>query len=228
MVLVYRAPFLALIPLASVFVATQTATYILAHLAAAGVISLFQGVEVYITIILYGTGVDYCLFLIARYREVRCGCDDCSQAMAHTIRKIGPALTASAATVIFGIGMMAFAQFGKFHDAGIAIAISLAVSLCVVLTFTTSLLRSAGRLAYWPHSLAPSDSVENGRRRWFGWLSWDSVGNALMRHPGPIWGVAVLLMAPLAVGGIIYRNDLDYNFLGTMPPDSPCLAGTAP
>lgn len=218
--LVYRAPFLAMIPLASVFMATQVATYVLAHLAAAGYVTLFEGIEVYVTIILYGTGVDYCLFLIARYQEMRENCDNCDRAMSDTICRIGPALVASSATVTFGIGMMAFARFGKFHDAGIALAISLVISLCVVLTFATSLLRCTGRLAFWPHSLQPSKPQAGGR-----WLSWDAVGNALMARPGLIWTAAVLPLVPFAVGGMIYSNDVDYNFLSTMPADSPSVIG---
>ncbi|HZZ79909.1 MAG TPA: MMPL family transporter [Gemmataceae bacterium] len=114
LLLLYRAPFLAAIPLLSVFVATRISLNLLSLLAQAGYVTLFEGVEIYVTIILYGTGVDYCLFLIARYKEERLGGADWGDAMAQALRHVGPALTASAATVIFGIGMMVFARFGKF------------------------------------------------------------------------------------------------------------------
>lgn len=51
---------------------------------------------------------------------------------------------------MFGIGMMASADFGKFHYAGLAIAISLAIGLVAVMTLATSLLCLAGRWAFWP------------------------------------------------------------------------------
>ena len=41
----------------------------LALLAKAGLVSLFEGIQIYVTILAYGAGVDYCLFLTARYRE---------------------------------------------------------------------------------------------------------------------------------------------------------------
>ncbi len=196
---------------------------------------VFTGIEIYITIILYGTGVDYCLFLIARYQEERERGTDCGEAIAESVAHVGPALTASAATVIFGIGMMIFARFGKFHDAGIAIAFSLAVSLCVVLTFTTSLLRLAGRWAFWPRALSAADpSAELGNLRaepaWLAkhltWFSWDALVNALMRWPALIWLVSVIMLAPLAVGGMLYGDYVDYDFVRRLPPTAPSVAGT--
>ena len=67
--LIYRAPILAVIPLLTVFISVKIAVLILSLLAEADVIRLFSGIEVYVTVVLYGAGVDYCMFLIARYRR---------------------------------------------------------------------------------------------------------------------------------------------------------------
>ena len=67
--LMYRAPLMALIPMTTVFISVQVALSLLAILARAGHLTLFQGLEIYITILAYGAGVDYCLFLTARYKE---------------------------------------------------------------------------------------------------------------------------------------------------------------
>ena len=95
----------------------------------------------------------------------------------RSIGHVGPALTASAATVMGGIGMMVFAKFGKFHDAGIAVTLGLSVSLCVVLTFTTSLLRLAGRWAFWPKKFAAAAPTHPrpGPGAIFAWFSWESL-----------------------------------------------------
>src|SRR5438132_69850 len=69
LVIIYRAPLLALIPLATVYVAVQLSLNVLAIMARGGWITLFRGIEIYITILAYGAGVDYCLFLTARYTE---------------------------------------------------------------------------------------------------------------------------------------------------------------
>ena len=68
LVLIYRAPFLAVIPLISVFMATEMSLMLLSQLEQLGLVTLFEEIKIYIRVILYGTGVDYCLFLIARTR----------------------------------------------------------------------------------------------------------------------------------------------------------------
>src|SRR5437588_12398334 len=116
-------------------------------------VNLFQVIQIYITILAYGAGVDYCLFLTARYKEELDRGASLPDAVAHAIGSVGSALVASAGTVMCGIGMMVFAEFGKFHEAGIAIPLSLFLVLCATLTFSSALLRLAGRWAFWPRRL---------------------------------------------------------------------------
>lgn len=224
---IYRAPLLAAIPLVSVFMATLIARLVLSHLARAGVVTLFEGVEIFITVLLYGTGVDYCLFLIARYREERENGADWPAALAQAIEQVGPALTASAATVIFGISMMTFAKFGKFHHAGIAVSLSLALGWCIVLTFTTALLRLFGRWAFWPKTIAVHSPGEPSpvSGRLSALLSWDAFGRSLLARPAMIWLVSVLLMTPFAIAGVMNADHVDYNFIRRLPPNAPSVAG---
>src|SRR5207244_4906014 len=76
-----------------------------------------------------------------------------ADAVAGAVGGVGAALAASAATVICGIGMMTFAEFGKFREAGFAIPLSLLLVLGGTLTFSPALLRLAGRWAFWPQRL---------------------------------------------------------------------------
>ena len=60
--------------------------------------------------LVYGAGVDYCLFLMARYKEELDHGHSVDEAIRRSIGRVGAALAASAATVICGIGMMSFAH----------------------------------------------------------------------------------------------------------------------
>src|SRR5262249_15094351 len=51
LVVIYRAPLLALIPLLTVYFTVKIALYILALLGQAGYITLFQGIQIYVTIL---------------------------------------------------------------------------------------------------------------------------------------------------------------------------------
>ncbi len=66
---IYRAPILAVIPLLTVFISVKIAILVLSILAKDDWIRLFSGIEVYVTVVLYGAGVDYCMFLMSRYKE---------------------------------------------------------------------------------------------------------------------------------------------------------------
>ena len=78
LIIIYRAPLLAFIPLITVFVSVKLSMSLLILMAQHHWVILFPGVETYVTVLLYGAGVDYCLFLIDRYKEGRCGhCRQC-------------------------------------------------------------------------------------------------------------------------------------------------------
>src|SRR5690606_14223790 len=123
---------------------------LLASAAQAGWIGMFEGIQVYTVVVAYGAGVDFSMFLTSRFHEEIQRRGNVEEAVTHTMQGVGPAVTAAAGTVIFGIGMMVFATFGKFHQAGISIAFSLFVIWCAAMTFTPALLRLMGRFTFWP------------------------------------------------------------------------------
>ena len=150
------------------------------------------------------------MFLMARYKEELDNGATFEEAIATSVNKVGHALAASAGTVMFGIGMMIFCRFGKFQDAGIAMSSSLIFVLAASLTMTPALLMLAGRWAFWPRVQTEPLSTVQGwvsptsmvsrllDREWFGNV-WGKIGDALLKRPGTIFLVAVLLMTPFAV-----------------------------
>ncbi|HMF16605.1 MAG TPA: MMPL family transporter, partial [Gemmataceae bacterium] len=227
LLIIYRAPLLTLVPLVTVFVAVEVALKFLSLLAQDEVLTIFASEEVFITVIVYGTGVDYCLFLISRYREELEGGAVIGDALAHAIGKVGATLTASSATVTFGIAMMIFADFGQFHLAGIAISSSLFLSLFAVLTLTPGLLRLCGRWAFWPK--VPAVSSRTGEvelEKDIHFFSWGKLAAVLQRWPGAILVGTVALMMPFAAVALINSNNLEFDLIKRLPSDAPSIAGT--
>ncbi|TWU13782.1 putative membrane protein YdgH [Symmachiella macrocystis] len=244
LILIYRAPLLALIPLITVGIANQVS------LSLASLLSQFNAndgdilfgfrtfveMHVYMTVILYGAGVDYCLFLIARYKEELDAGADIDQAVSEAVGKVGSALTASALTTAFGIGMMVLAAFGKFRDAGIGIALSLIVVLIASLTLTPTLLRLFGRFAFWPHIRSERITTTAG------WISgstlmsklielnplsngWEKIGQAVLEHPRRLWGWTMAIMIPFAAVGVLSWNHLSYGLMSELPSDDASVVG---
>lgn len=239
LVVIYRAPLLALIPLATVFLSVKTALNLLAILAGQGYMTLFQGIQVFITVLVYGAGVDYCLFLMARYKEELDHGRNTDGAISHSIGQVGAALAASAGTVICGIGMMSFAQFGKFQQAGLAIPFALTIVLLATLTFSAAALRLAGRWAFWPH-VGPEGRPEPERpahtspkrsllHRFFQpgemYRGWEWMGRHIMRRPGAVWGTTVAIMVPFAVAGFLYAGQVAYDIISNLPNKAPSVQG---
>ena len=244
LVLLYRAPVVALIPMVTVAVAVQIAMNLLQLGALWGIVDLFRGIEVYVTVLCYGAGVDYCFFLIARYREelvVTASEGTGSQvpvttALRRALSRVGAALTASAGTVMCGIGMMVFAQFGKFRQAGVGISFGLAVVLAASLTFTPTLLRLADRWVFWPRRPGGSGggragwvATDDPFRRWIRsnpvQAGWNRLAEALVRYPATIWMTSVLLMAPFAAWGVWNYTSLSYGLLSELPQDNASVRG---
>jgi RND superfamily putative drug exporter len=236
LLIIYRAPVLALIPLLTVGVAVHVAKAMLAILGEREILDLFAGIEIYVTVILYGTGVDYCLFLIARYKEELDDGATYEDALTGAVRHVGPALAASAGTTMAGIGMMGMANFGKFQQAGFAIALSLVIVLLASLTFTPALIRLTGRWAFWPRIPSERLAVAPGwisptnlvsRLMQGNWLRdmWDRVGVMLRARPGTIWLTSLAIMSPFAVVGVMFYDHLSYGLLSELPDEVASVRG---
>ena len=213
LLLIYRAPLVALIPLITVFVSVSIAVPVLAWLAAGGWLAPSRDLRIFIVVLAYGAGVDYCLFLIARFREELDADADPGKAIRRALVGVGGSIAASALTVICGIGMMAFAEFKKIHEAGLVIPLALIVPLLATLTFAAPLLRLAGPVAFWPRHIA---TTGEHRSDW-----WEWVGPRIVRHPVAIWGAAALLMLPFAILAVVQYGDTNYNPLSDLPASAP-------
>jgi putative drug exporter of the RND superfamily len=236
LILIYRAPVLAIIPLVTVGVATELSLALLAVLAEQGVIGLFNGIEVYVKILCYGAGVDYCLFLIARFKEELDEGQESAAAVSNAVEKAGEALVASAGTVICGIGMMVFADFGKFREAGVAITIGLVIVLLASLTFTPAILRLTGRWSFWPHVATRGASSSGGwvsatglmasllRKNLFESL-WKKISEVIAEKPAFVLTLSIALMLPFSVIALVCFDNLSYGLLTELPQENTSVLG---
>jgi putative drug exporter of the RND superfamily len=201
LLLVYRAPLLALVPLVTIAVSVWVSMQFLALMTLIPGVHLVNVSKVFAVVILYGAGTDYCLFLIARYREELVAGHPIPSALGMSVGAVGAALAASAGTVMCGLGLMGTAEFAKIRYVGPAIALSLGVALLASLTLTPALLRLAGPKAFWPmpaprparRSRFAEDADERG--------IWSFISHAVAARPVLTLAVSVLLLAPLAVYG---------------------------
>lgn len=240
LLLVYRAPGLVIIPLATITVSVMVATDLVALLSHIGQqtawydLKIFKTTRIFIVVILFGAGTDYCLFLISRYKEELQRGRHRRSALAHALAQVGDALAASALTTILGLAMMFFADFGKFSNSGISISLCLVVALLASVTLAPALLRATGRIAFWPFtssvrrvrgarrreqadSSGPTDSAITRR-------VWEPLSRRIVERPGLVLVVSLLLLCPLFYSGL--SVPVTYDLLNELSPDRPSVRGT--
>lgn len=236
--LVYRAPLPVLVPLATLSVSLDVALSLLAAAAQAGWIGMFEGIQVYTVVVAYGAGVDFSMFLTSRFHEEIQRRGTVEEAVTHTMEGVGPAVTAAAGTVIFGIGMMVFATFGKFHQAGISIAFSLFVIWCAAMTFTPALLRLMGRYTFWPEM--PEHGVDFHTQKVGRFsqlirrvtlhseshLFWQKLAERITAHPVKAWVGTILCMLPFSIVGWWSYDHVSYGLMGELRNTVPSVIGT--
>lgn len=238
---VYRAPLLVALPVITIAVALLVSMGLVALLTQLGnvpgfswwTLKIFSTTRIFVVVILFGAGTDYCLFLIARYREeLQAGRSD-QEAVAAALTNVGDALAASALTTILGLGMMFFAEFGKFCYSGPVIGLCLAITLLTCVTLTPALMAGLGRVMFWPFAgrmaaastasptalgRDPDDGPPTSR-------IWRALARQIVRYPGAILVVCTATLLPLATYGAMHGNDVTYDFLSGLPDRCPSKQG---
>jgi RND superfamily putative drug exporter len=214
LLLVYRAPLAAMVPLATIGVAYLVSRGVLGYLANAGW-KISSLLDTFVVVLVFGVGTDYTIFLISRFRE-EVSRGDWHAASQATVGRIGAVITASAATVIVGLGSMAFGQFQMIQTTGPALAITIFVTLLAGLTFTPALLGIFGHYLFWP--LHERDESTVNPRGFFVRLA-----AGVSRHPAVV--AAVLLVALLVPVAGIPAMRSNFDAVADLPATSDARAG---
>jgi RND superfamily putative drug exporter len=228
---VYRSPLLVIVPLLTIAISLVVSTSALALLTQLNLVpgfswwdfKIFKTTKIFIVVILFGSGTDFCLFLISRMREElqKRPRAAATAAVARALTKVGDALFASAMTTVLGLAMMYFAEFGKFRNSGPAIGLCLSVTLLACLTLAPALLCALGRGMFWPVALAGADSPPRHAGSY-----WERLARWVVSRPGQILVASVLLLAPLATWGWSVPGRVTFDLLSELPPDRVSIQGS--
>ena len=230
LLIVYQSPLLALIPLATIALSVKVSLWAIASL------TLIPGLEfqvinitnIFVIVVLFGAGTDYCLFLIARYREELARGRTGPDALREAIEQVGGALVASAGTVIVGLGMLWFSSFAKIQYTGPAIALSLAIGLVAALTLAPVLLHWLRGAVFFPftppHHEAGADREQESLSQIPLANFWGKIANVVIGRPGLILSVSLMALLPFAILGA--TTVPNYSQLTDLSPDQPSIIGS--
>jgi putative drug exporter of the RND superfamily len=149
LILIYRSPMFFLIPLIAVFFAETLSRSIGYGLTELGVTVNGQSSSI-MSVLVLGAGTDYALLLVSRYREELHHTIDKHEAMRTALASAGPAIFASAATVVAALLCLVLAKVNGTAGLGPIAAMGIACAALSMLTLLPALLTIFGRRAFWP------------------------------------------------------------------------------
>jgi RND superfamily putative drug exporter len=167
LIVIYRSPMFFFIPLAAVLFAETLSRSLGYGVSELGVTINGQSSSI-MSVLVLGAGTDYALLLVARYREELHRTADKHEAMRTALASAGPAIFASAATVIAALLCLTIAKVNGTSGLGPIAAIGIACAALSMLTLLPALLTIFGRRAFWPfvpHTPETAPSAEQASER---------------------------------------------------------------
>jgi putative drug exporter of the RND superfamily len=149
LICIYRSPIFLFIPLIAVIFAETLSRSIGFGVSELGVTINGQSSSI-MSVLVLGAGTDYALLLVARYREELHHTTDKHEAMRTALASAGPAIFASALTVIAALLCLTLAKVNGTAGLGPIAAIGIACAALSMLTLLPALLTIFGRRAFWP------------------------------------------------------------------------------
>jgi RND superfamily putative drug exporter len=201
LLLVYRAPPLALLPLFVVGTAYLIAIGAVYLLIEAGAITVNTEGTFLLLVLIFGAGTDYSLLLIHRYREELGGGEEPLAALRGALAESVRPIAASAATVIAAMLVLLLADLESTHWLGPVLAIGIAVMLAAALTLLPALLAILGRSAFWP---ARGSAGQGPSRRW------GQVAGLVRRRPRTIVASVFVVLTVLALGNLVHHGTIGF------------------
>jgi putative drug exporter of the RND superfamily len=187
LLIVYRSPIGAAIPLVSVGLALAVARPIVAALGDAGLVEVSLFSVALLAAMMLGAGTDYAIFLIGRYNEGRRRGSPSAESLVDACRGVAPVIAGSALTIAAALASLSFADVGMLRSTGIPCAVGVLVAMLAALTLTPALISLAGRRG----RLEPRRTVSTRR--------WRQIGVSVARWPAPILTASTAVIAIAAL-----------------------------
>ncbi|MEV0738792.1 MMPL family transporter [Streptomyces sp. NPDC050549] len=207
LLIIFRAPILAFLPLLLIGVVAAIANGLIAYATKLFGLQANSSVSSILIVVLFGVGTDYFLFLMFRYRErLRAG-DEPKQAMINAVARVGEAIASAAGAVIIAFLALVLSTLGFLKQMGPALAIAVSVTLIAGLTLIPAVVSLIGPKVFWP-SKSWQREPENAR--------FAALGRGVRRRPALTAALSGVVLVALSLGTLGYKATFDLAS-GSMP-----------
>ncbi|MDF2667842.1 MAG: rane protein [Paenibacillus sp.] len=231
LLVIYRSPILALIPLIGVGFAYGVLSPILGMMAKQGWITVDAQAISIMTVLLFGAGTDYCLFIVARFRQLLTTERDKSRALLIAIKSSTGAIAMSGFTVVLSLLALLFAEYGSYKRFAIPFSLSIFIMGIASLTLVPALLAIIGRASFYPFvprtpEMIRERAVKKGKpipKPKSDDQLGSKLGGFVVRKPWTIVLVTIIILGGLA--GFSSQVKFTYDILSSFPADMPSREG---
>ncbi|MET7952091.1 MMPL family transporter [Micromonospora sp. NPDC005324] len=209
LLVIYRSPVAAFLPVMVVGVVSAVSSAVISLFVKAFGMQVDQSLLTILTVVLYGVGTDYIVFLLFRYRErLRAG-DAPKNALTTAVGRVGEVIASAAAAIVIAFGALLLAVFGGFRSLGPGLAIGVVVMAIAAVTLVPAIVSLIGPKVFWPSKSwqrAPRGSV------------FQRLGRFTGRRPALVALASGAVMVALALG--VFGLKVDYDQVAQLPANT--------
>lgn len=214
LLVIYRSPVAALLPILSVGIVSSIAPGIIALVAKSTGLQVDQSLQIILTIVLFGVGTDYILFILFRYREQLREDVAPKDALTFAVEHVGEVIASAAGAIIVAFMALLLAVFGAFRSLGPGLAIAVGIMAIAAVTLIPAIVSLIGPKVFWPSKSwqqAPTGTM------------FAKLGAFTGRRPAVVALISGGIMVVLALGMFSFKTD--YDQLSQLPSDTESARG---
>ncbi|MDE5413401.1 MMPL family transporter [Alkalihalobacterium chitinilyticum] len=217
LIVIYRSPLLAIIPLVAVAFVYQVVDRVLGIFAANGVFMIESQSLSIVMILLFGATTDYSLFVFSRYREELRKYECKHHAMKEAVKEVASPIFFSGGTVFAAMLVLFLADYGPYQNFAPVFAITIAIVLLAGLTLIPALFTIVGRRSFWPAIPQVGEkTIEKNR-------FWGKIGSVVTKKPLVAGGLVLLF---LIINGLnVFNIQYSFNLIKSFPDDMTSRVG---
>lgn len=211
LVVIYRSPLLAIIPLLAAGFVYQVVDRLLGFFAKQGLFHIQNESLSIMMILLFAALTDYSMFIFSRFREELTRYQDKHAAMVEAMTHVSSPIFYSGGTVLVAMLTLFTALYRPYQNFAPVFSIAMVVILLAGLTLLPAIFVLFGRRAFWP--FIPKLGVPLHKHESF----WEKVSRFVVKKPWVSGGAVFIIIAIFAINalGIQYS----FNMIKSFPAD---------
>ena len=216
LIVIYRSPLLAFIPLFATAIIYQVANQSVALMGAGG-LEINNSTTSIMSILLFAAVIDYSLFVFSRYREELNRYESKYEAMKYAMRATGEPVFFAGGTVLAAMLILFFADFRDYQNFAPIFGMAIFIIMLGSITLVPALFTLFGRKAFWPKvpKYGQQKEIKHG--------IWGPVAKFVVNRPGISGGIVALLMVVMALN--VFNLKFEFDTVKAFPEDLPSRVG---